>query len=199
MKSTLTSMILSLGCITVVSGAILAGVYELTEQPIIEAERQARVDAVGEVCPQFDNDPIAEKCEVALDGETLPVTLYTATLGGKPVGAAVESYSPDGFSGEIKIMYGFDSEGNVTGYSVISHAETPGLGAKMGDWFRSPEGHRSVIGLNAATDNLTVTKDGGDVDAITAATITSRAFLDALRRASAAYSQFRSTNSTIPS
>ncbi|MCX4290096.1 MAG: RnfABCDGE type electron transport complex subunit G [Duncaniella sp.] len=199
MKSTLTSMILSLGCITVVSGAILAGVHELTEQPIIEAERQARVDAVGEVCPRFDNDPIAEKCEVTPDRESLPVTLYPATLGGKPVGAAVESYSPDGFSGEIKIMYGFDSDGNVTGYSVISHAETPGLGAKMADWFRSPEGHRSVIGLNAATDNLTVGKDGGDVDAITAATITSRAFLDALRRASAAYSQFKSTNSNLPS
>lgn len=84
-------------------------------------------------------------------------------------------------------MYGFDKDGNVTGYQVISHAETPGLGAKMGDWFHSPEGHRSVIGLNPATTNMTVSKDGGDIDAITAATITSRAFLDALRRASSAY------------
>lgn len=187
MKSTLTNMILSLGIITIVSAAILAGVQRLTAAPIADAERQARVEAVRSVCPDFDNDPIEARIEVVPDGETTPVAVYPATLGDKPAGAAVESYSPDGFSGEIKIMYGFDKDGNVTGYQVISHAETPGLGAKMGDWFHSPEGHRSVIGLNPATTNMTVSKDGGDIDAITAATITSRAFLDALRRASSAY------------
>ena len=77
----------------------------------------------------------------------------------------------------------------------MSHAETPGLGAKMGDWFKMSEGKRSVIGLNpsATEGGLTVSKDGGQVDAITAATITSRAFLDALNRASRAYSQLKSS------
>ncbi len=110
-------------------------------------------------------------------------------MGGKLVGAAVESYSSQGFSGDIKLIYGFDTEGNITGYAVMQHAETPGLGAKMDEWFRSPEGRRSVIGLNPSTSNLTVSKDGGDVDAITAATITSRAFLDALSRAANAFDQ----------
>ena len=95
----------------------------------------------------------------------------------------------NGFSGEINIIYGFDQEGNVTGFEVVQQAETPGLGAKMNDWFRMPEGKRSIIGLNSANNNLTVSKDGGDVDAITAATITSRAFLDALTRADKAFRQ----------
>ena len=92
------------------------------------------------------------------------------------------------------MIYGFDIDGNITGYEVMSHAETPGLGAKMGEWFRSPEGKRNVIGLNPATSNMTVAKDGGDIDAITAATITSRAFLDALTRAHKAYSKLSADN-----
>ena len=192
MKSSLAAMIISLGSITVVAGAILAGVYELTAGPIAEAGRKARVEAVREVCPDFDNDPIAEATDIIPAGETSPVAVYPATKGGKFAGAAIESYSTDGFSGEIKVMYGFDSEGRVTGYHVISHAETPGLGAKMGDWFRSPDGHRSVIGIDPATTRVAVTKDGGDIDAITAATITSRAFLDALRRAHSAFQELTS-------
>ena len=65
--------------------------------------------------------------------------------------------------------------------------ETPGLGAKMKDWFRDPTGKRSIIGRNPGAENMTVTKDGGTVDAITAATISSRAFLKTLKDAFAAY------------
>ena len=187
MKSTLTTMVLSLGTITIVAAALLAGVYSVTKEPIEEANRQKTTEAIAAVLPE--GVEIAEGMQVAIPNEERTVTVYTASKDGLPAGAAVESYSLDGFSGEINIIYGFDAEGTVTGFEVIQQAETPGLGAKMNDWFRMTEGRRSIIGLNSASNNLTVSKDGGDVDAITAATITSRAFLDALRRADAAFRQ----------
>lgn len=194
MKSTLTNMILSLGTITIVAAALLAGVYTMTEKPIKAAALNKQIEAISAVTPQFDNDPVAEAVDITPEGESTPLKVFPAKKDGKLVGAAVESYSLAGFSGEIKLIYGFDIDGNITGYEVMSHAETPGLGAKMGEWFRSPEGKRNVIGLNPATSNMTVAKDGGDIDAITAATITSRAFLDALTRAHKAYSKLSADN-----
>ncbi len=124
----------------------------------------------------FNNNPAEEAAEVTVDGET--VTVFPARQDGELVGLAVESHDTNGFSGLITVMYGFNPSGDITGYAVMQHAETPGLGSKMGEWFCNPA--HSIIGLNAATSNLTVSKDGGDVDAITAATISSRAFLRAL-------------------
>ena len=189
MKSTLVNMVLSLGIITIIAAALLAGVYTTTKEPISAAQLNKQVEAIKAVTPACDNDPVSEAIEITPEGESTPLKVFPAKMGGQLVGAAVESYSSQGFSGDIKLIYGFDADGNITGYAVMQHAETPGLGAKMDEWFRSPEGHRSVIGLNPATSNLTVSKDGGDVDAITAATITSRAFLDALTRAASAFAQ----------
>lgn len=194
MKSSLVNMVLSLGTITVIAAALLAGAYTITEEPIKVADLNKQTEAISAVTPEFDNNPVAEAVEITPEGEALPVKVFPARKGDNLVGGAVESYSSAGFSGDIKIIYGFDVDGNITGYEVMSHAETPGLGAKMGEWFRSPEGRRNVIGLNPSTANLTVSKDGGDVDAITAATITSRAFLDALNRASRAFNQFKTAN-----
>lgn len=188
MKSNLINMVLSLGVITIVAAAALAGVYSITEQPIAQAKAQKQKDAIGLVLPgvQYDNHPAEEAAEVTVDGET--VKLFPAMAGGKLAGAAVESHDNNGFSGLITVMYGFDAEGNITGYAVMQHAETPGLGSKMGEWFCDPA--HTIVGMNAANNNLTVSKDGGDVDAITAATISSRAFLRALTLANQAYEQF---------
>lgn len=188
MKSTLTNMVLSLGIITIIAAALLAGVYTITEAPIKAAQLNKQIEAIKAVTPAFDNDPVNESMEITPQGESVPVKVFPAKMGGKLVGAAVESYSSQGFSGDIKLIYGFDTEGNITGYAVMQHAETPGLGSKMGEWFCNPA--HSIIGLNAATSNLTVSKDGGDVDAITAATISSRAFLRALTLADKASKQF---------
>lgn len=117
------------------------------------------------------------------------MTIFPLTLKGKEVGAAIESYSMAGFSGEISVMVGLGNDGTITGYEVLKQGETPGLGAKMNDWFRDPKGHRSVIGLKTSTP-LTVAKDGGEIDGITAATISSRAFLDAVNRAAECYSNY---------
>lgn len=188
MKSTLVNMVLSLCIITVVAAAALAGVYTLTEEPIAQAKAEKQKAAIGQVLPdiQFNNNPADEATEVTVDGET--VTVFPARQDGELVGMAVESHDTNGFSGLITVMYGFNAAGDITGYAVMQHAETPGLGSKMGEWFCNPA--HSIIGLNAATSNLTVSKDGGDVDAITAATISSRAFLRALTLADQASKQF---------
>ncbi len=183
-RNSLGSMILSLGVISVVAGALLGGVKLFTQDRVDEAARMVKVRAIGSVVPPFDNDPSAEGFRVAVGPDSLLV--YPATMGGELVGMAVESVSHEGFSGDISVMVGFDAGGVVTGYSVLSHGETPGLGARMEEWFRLPEGHRSVIGLTPSP-SLAVAKDGGEIDGITAATITSRAFLDAIRRAHEAF------------
>lgn len=190
MKSSLLNMVLSLGVITIIAAALLSGVYSITKAPIEAANTNKQVEAISAVTPEFDNDPVAEAVDIVPVGEAQALKVFPARKADALVGAAVESYTNIGFSGFIKVIYGFDAEGNITGFAVMEHAETPGLGAKMDEWFRDPAGHRSIIGLNPATSNLTVSKDGGDVDAITAATISSRAFLDALQRAVKAFSQY---------
>lgn len=190
MKSSLVNMVLSLGIITVVAAAALAGVYTATKEPIAQAKAEKQKSAIGQVLPEihFNNNPADEAAEVTVDGET--VTVFPARQDGELVGMAVESHDANGFSGLITVMYGFDPSGNITGFAVMQHAETPGLGSKMDEWFSNPA--HTVIGLNANSANLTVSKNGGDVDAITAATISSRAFLRALTLANQASQQFAS-------
>ncbi|WP_289758117.1 RnfABCDGE type electron transport complex subunit G [uncultured Duncaniella sp.] len=190
MKSSLVNMVLSLGIITVVAAAALAGVYTATKEPITQAKAEKQKSAIGQVLPDihFNNNPADEAAEVTVDGET--VTVFPARQDGELVGMAVESHDANGFSGLITVMYGFDPSGNIRGFAVMQHAETPGLGSKMDEWFSNPA--HTVIGLNANSANLTVSKDGGDVDAITAATISSRAFLRALTLANQASQQFAS-------
>lgn len=190
MKSSLVNMVLSLGTITVVAAAALAGVYTATEEPIAQAKAEKQKSAIGQVLPeiQFNNNPAEEAAQITVDGET--VTVFPARQDGELVGMAVESHDTNGFSGLITVMYGFSPTGDITGFAVMQHAETPGLGSKMDEWFSNPA--HSIVGLNAATSNLTVSKDGGDVDAITAATISSRAFLRALTLADKASKQFAS-------
>ncbi len=189
-KESLLSMVVSLGVITIVAAVLLAWVNNITDAPKKATEIQRQVEAVQKVVPEFDNNPISDAVMVELDNGEL-LTLYPAKNSGSLVGVAVESFSNDGFSGEIKVMYGFDREGNIYGYEVLSHAETPGLGAKMQEWFVSEVGNRSVIGKNPQKTSMFVSKDaGGEIDGITAATITSRAFLDALRQANDAYLKY---------
>lgn len=186
LKSSLLNMFLSLTIICLVAGAILAGVNMYTSGPIAATKAAALEQAIKEVTPEFDNKPTEEAyMAVTADGDSLKI--YPATKDGKFVGAAVESNTKKGFSGEIRVIVGFDINGKLLNYSVLQHAETPGLGAKMQEWFRMDKNQQNVLGKNLADGPLKVTKDGGDVDAITAATITSRAFLDAVNRAYSAY------------
>ena len=103
-----------------------------------------------------------------------------AVLNGQE-GYAVET-AVDGFGGQFRVMVGFDKEGNILGYEILEHQETPGLGSHMEHWFKNADKPgQNIIGRKAGA--LQVSKDGGDVDAITAATISSRAFLKAVNQA----------------
>jgi len=176
-ESTLRSMVLCLFLVCLVCSALLGGVYVLTKGKIDQEQIKKTNNAIALVTPEFDNAPSSEKMSVEIDGKDIAV--YPARKDGKTVGYAVESFTSKGFSGTINIMVGFDMEGNIVGTSVISHSETPGLGAKMTE----PAFYSQFIGKNPASFKLGVRKDSGDVDAITASTITSRAYCDAVDRA----------------
>ena len=186
LESSLLNMTLVLTLVAVVMVGILAFVNHLTEGPIQEQKDKALADGIKAV--MVCNDlVVAEPVEVkqTVDGKEHTFIIYNVKdAQGKDLGAAVQSVTM-GFGGDLKVLVGFDSEGSILGYTLLEHAETPGLGAKADQWFqRGQKG--DIIGKSPA-EPLTVSKDGGQVDAITASTITSRAFLKAVNNAYNAY------------
>ncbi|MDR1724307.1 MAG: RnfABCDGE type electron transport complex subunit G [Tannerella sp.] len=187
LKSTLPNIVLSLTGICLVAGVALGAANKYTETAIAASKAAELENAIRKVAPEFDNNPTDEQYHAAVaDGDSL--TVYPAKKVGKRTGYAVESYTKNGFSGLIRVMVGFDVNGKLNNYSVLEHNETPGLGSKMNEWFSTDKNRQSVIGRDLTKGLLKVSKDGGDVDAITAATISSRAFLDAINRAYSAIS-----------
>jgi len=183
LENNLVNMVASLTAITIVVGALLGLVNDVTKAPIAEAAKAKQQNAITAVVPIEGATPGDGVVAQAPNGTE--ATIFPVMKEGQLVGNAVQAISKNGFGGNIVVMFGFDAEGKILGYSVLDCSnETPGLGAKMPDWFQ--EGQKgNVIGKNPAINNLTVSKDGGEVDAITAATISSRAFLDALAQATA--------------
>lgn len=180
MVSSLKNMVLVLATITLISSAAVGGVYLITAEPIAAAKVAAVNAALEQVLPDFDNTT-SQTIEV----NAMPVVAHTATLEGVAVGYAVESISKNGFGGAIRLMVGFDTNGTILNINVLEQKETPGLGTKMAD-----EGNPLLASLKdkkAAELNLTVRKDGGDIDALTAATISSRAYAEAVAIASEAF------------
>lgn len=181
--STFRNMVVCLFLICFVCSGLLAVVNSLTEAPIAEAN-VAKINAsIAAVVPTFDNEPSSEVFQVTVGSDAISV--YPATLEGALVGYAVETFSNKGFGGRITLMVGFQPDGTVYNTSVVSHAETPGLGDKM-DASKSNFSEQ-FKGIHPSTFRLAVKKDGGDIDAITASTITSRAFADAVSRAYEAF------------
>lgn len=200
LASTLPNMVLSLGIITVCAGALLGGMYSITKEPIAQMQAKTQIDAIKAVAPPFDNNPEADKWDYTANG--LTYTVYPAKKNGKLVGAAVKSLSMNGFAGEVTVMVGFNADGTVREYQVLQQAETPGLGTKMQMWFRDPAGARSILGKNPGTTSFYVTKDKadhGEIDGITAATISSRAFLESVRAAYEAYLKYSEKEKTSKS
>jgi electron transport complex protein RnfG len=187
LESSLTNMVLVLTGVAVIMGGILAFVNHLTEGPINEQKEKALADGIKAVmvCDDLKVDETIEVRQNDEKGKELVYTVYEVKdAQGKDLGAAVES-TTGGFGGDLKVLVGFDLEGNILGYTLLEHAETPGLGAKADKWFQKGE-KGDIIGKNPA-EPLIVSKDGGQVDAITASTITSRAFLLAVNNAYKAY------------
>lgn len=187
LESTITNMVLSLVCVALITGSILAYVNKVTEAPIKAQAEKALADGIKTVM-QCDDLKVQKTDTVKQDvnGKELTYVIYnTEDNNGKYLGAAVESVS-SGFGGDIKILVGFNEKGDILGYTLLSHAETPGLGAKADKWFQA-DGKGNIINRNPGEKELVVNKDGGDVESITASTITTRAFLNAVNQAYKAY------------
>lgn len=180
-------MVLVLVGVAVVIGAVLAWVNNITEKPIAEKAQQTLAAGIKEVMNSTDikvEDPDTVKMEI--QGKESIFTIHNVyTTDGAYLGSAVESTTM-GFGGDLKVLVGFNAEGTILGYTILQASETPGLGAKADKWFQK-DGKGNIIGKSLANGDLKVNKDGGDVDAITASTITSRAFLKAVNQAYPAY------------
>ncbi len=188
LDSSLKNMLLVLTGVTVLAVALLAYFNQLTKEPIAKANMQILNEALMNVVPEFDNNPVEESDTIFnTQGDTKVVDfiIYPVKKEGKWIGSAVQSVSL-GFGGEMKVLVGFDENGKIYNYYLLSHTETPGLGSKADIWFKEGE-PGNIIGKSPGDKPLAVDKDGGEVNSITASTITTRAFLNAVNAAYKAY------------
>ncbi|MBE9510916.1 MAG: RnfABCDGE type electron transport complex subunit G [Bacteroidetes bacterium] len=181
--SAFANMVINLFVITLTASTALGLVYEFTKTPIAAAKQAAKMKAINEVLPEFNNLPNEEEYKIAIDNDTL--YFYPAREDNKLVGTAIETFTNKGFSGNIKLMVGILPDGSINDIVVLEHKETPGLGDKMSK--DKSDFSLQFQGINPENFNMNVKKDGGDVDAITASTISSRAYCDAVNRACNAY------------
>ncbi len=195
LPSNLPNMLLALTGVCLIVSAVLALLNYVTAEPIRQASIQAKVQTVQKLMPNFDNEPYEERFAFLPQGERDSIMVYPIKEQGLLQGYVIESYTKKGFSGDISIMMGLDSLGVLRDYAVLETSETPGLGSKIEQWFHSA--NRSV-GVRLMKDfplleqmPLKVRQDGGEVDAITAATISSRAFLDALNRGGRVFNELK--------
>ncbi len=167
-------MLVALLVIAAVSGGVLGLVYGVTKDAIAEVELNKTKRAIDSVL--VTDKPIAKYEERVIDNLTYNLAYDDQN---QFIGAAIKTFSNAGFNGKIELMVGILADGTLNKVSVLSQNETPGLGANMD----KPKFKDQFKGKNPASYKLFVKKDQGDVDAITAATISSRAFTEALRLA----------------
>ena len=212
LESSLTNMLLVLTVVSAVAAFLLAAVNNMTSTTIAKINEEALSAGIKSVLNVGAEESIA-----VTEKEVEGFVVYEVVRDSNWIGTAVKSTDKSGFGGDIEVLVGFNDEGKILGYEVLKHAETPGLGARAGEWFRTatsgevkavgaltkvffgnpdPAGSHNIIGRNLAEGELKVTKDGGDIDAITASTITSRAFLNAVNNA---YKVFKGNVSDVNS
>ena len=169
LESSFANMVIVLTIITVIAAACLGAMNNVTAEPIAASKKAKQEAAIKAVLPEFASVDTA-----VIVNEQKIFRAYDAN--GELVGIAIETKEL-GFGGDITTMVGFNVNGAIVNYSLLQHAETPGLGSKLVDWFLVKS---DIRGAGADQMPLRVSKDGGEYDAITAATISSRAFLDTL-------------------
>lgn len=190
LESSFKNLVLVLAGITMLTAGLLAWVNKLTAEPIRLAAIAKQEQAIRLVSPDFDNQPVQEQY-ILIDYEDNELTCFPIKKQNELVGVAIETFSMKGFNGEIRLMLGLKIDGVIHNYEVLNQSETPGLGTQIVDWFKTDKNKQSIINKDPGIDKVWVSKDGGDIDAVTAATITSRAFLDAVDRAYRAYMEHR--------
>ena len=186
LESSFANMVIVLTIITVVAAACLGAMNNATAEPIAASKKAKQEAAIKAVLPEFASVDTA-----VIVNEQKIFRAYDAE--NNLVGIAIET-AELGFGGDITTMVGFDANGTIVNYSLLQHAETPGLGSKLVDWFLVKS---DIRGANSANMPLQVSKDGGKYDAITAATISSRAFLNSINKAYETYQIARGETPTI--
>ncbi|MCR4859423.1 MAG: RnfABCDGE type electron transport complex subunit G [Bacteroidales bacterium] len=169
--SSLKNMVLCLSAVCLICSAVVGAAYVVTAEPIAEAAQAKTTASIAAVLPEFTGTP--EQGSINVNG--VDYNYYKVDEAGY---AIVSNTS--GFGGLLSLMVGIASDGTVHNTAVLSHSETPGLGAKCttDDHFIS-----QFRGFDPKAKSLAVRKDGGDLDAITASTITSRAYALAVSNA----------------
>jgi len=182
LSSSLGHMVCAMTFVAVFAGTILGFSYQITKAPIQTAKDNRKLEAIKEVIgSEFDNNPFAERINIG-NG----IELYPARQNGKITSIAIKTYSNNAFSGRMELIVGFMLDGTINGYKVIEQKETPGLGSKI----EEPKFSSQFKGLSPISKSFKVRQDGGEIDAITSATISSRAVVDAISRAYNKYLNF---------
>lgn len=191
-KSSLSNMIIVLVLVAGLSALILGAVYKLTEGPIQKAKDNRELEAIKEVVyGDFSNNPFAERHLIPTADGKGKVELFPArNADGNITSVAIKTYSNNGFGGKIELMVGYFVDGTVNKYKVIDYKETPGLGTKVSE----PKFSDQFSGINPGKHVFKVKQDGGDIDAVTAATISSRAVIDAIQRGYDAFNKLSTGN-----
>jgi len=180
MKETIR-LVVVLTVICAVAGILLAWVNNLTAEPIAAAQRAERVQAITKVLPPYDNEPDRSAFKTQAGGREW--TFYVGRLKGEYVGAAFETTSPKGYGGNITVMAGVNAGGKIQAIEILEQKETPGLGAKIKD----QDFKAGFSGRDIRTTKWAVKKDLGDIDQVTAATISSRAVTEAVKQGLGVY------------
>ncbi len=168
----ITRMVLVLTLTCAVMGGALSVVYNQTKAEIENQERLYKLRSIKAVLPEYDNQPDKDAVKVE------DVEFYPGKKQGQLKGWAFEWSSSEGYGGQIKILVGIDTQGNITGVEILpGHAETPGLGTRI----QEPEFRNQFKNRNLENTNWAVSKDGGDIEAITGATISPRAVTHAIK------------------
>ena len=174
---TIVQMVVVLLLIAVICSAGVAAIYDATKDTIQQQKDEKEQASLKLVLPEYDNDLKKDMITINLNGESYQC--YVAKKGGQPVGYAVKAGNMNGYNGHVEVLTGFLPDGTIINTQATVLAETPGLGQKAIE----PKYHDQFNGKNPNAFRLTVKKDGGDVDAISAATITSRAYAHAVQTA----------------
>lgn len=174
-------LILALTLIAAVAGLILSQVESLTREPIKEQRRIQMLKAISAVLPAYDNSPDTDKVELqnGLDKKGRPamMTFYRGRQAGALTGTAFKVVATEGYSGNIVIMVGLNPQDSLHGIEILTHAETPGLGARIIE----PVFKQQFKGKSLDNADWRVKKDGGQFDQITGATISPRAIVKAVK------------------
>jgi electron transport complex protein RnfG len=166
---------------------LITASFELSRERIVANQRAQLLATLHEVLApdSYDNDLEASRQLIVapeLLGTREPVEVFVATRIGQPVAALFTSIAPRGYNGPIELLVGVAKDGTVTTVRVTQHRETPGLGDAIerdrSNWIEGFTGRRLDAPVLA---NWRVRKDGGEFDAITGATVTPRAIVEAVR------------------